>query len=312
LAQYDPLILSYPGELLSPEAVFTHGKELLVAISSGLQEFDVYENENAHGKNSEDVPIFLESDVETRTYSHDTHTSYSLKYDISSYHNLDEDRNMLSFGSIQQYEDNHIVHCGHENPTPVGAILVGSSHGSWAKANAVQQDVARSLSNLLLHPSHLTTRIDKGLTLLRQVVRTENYDGTGSEVCSKLHTVSIHPLELFRTMRIKTIADSPFQHVYSNPKPNTEHPNGAIALKKQTRKVLSSIVTPDYPAQSCRADPDSYWASSGGGTSYQYKIGYYEGCLEYSEDLPGSFNFNYDALTGDDDAILMLSERPIT
>lgn len=230
---------------MSEEAVFTHGKEFLVALNRGLQQFDVYENNTDSRSTSKDFQAILDSDEKATTYWFNSHTSYSLKYDHSSYQNLDDDKHLMSFGSIEQYENDHIVHCDHENPTQVGAILIGSSHGSWAKVNEVEQDVARSLKNLLLHPSHLAARVDKGLTLLRQVVSTESYDVIGHKVCSKLHTVSIHPLELFNTMRMKSIADSPYQHVYgvSNPPHDADHPRGATAQKRQTRSALSSIVT---------------------------------------------------------------------
>lgn len=198
----------------------------------------------------------------------------------------------MSFGSIRQFEDNHIVHCHHENqnPTPVGTILVGSSHGSWAKENEVEHSVAHTLSNLQLHPSHLAVRVDKGLTLLRQVLRVERYESTGNEICTKLHTESIHPLELFKTMRIQSIAESPFEHMYSGSNPDSS--TRASASTKQARKARSSIVAPDYPLLPCGEDM---------GTDFNYEAGLTQGCLEYSYDLPGSFNFNYNTLTGNDE-----------
>ena len=281
------------GELSSRDAIFTHGKELLDAINHGHQQFDVYENKSAITYDAKDFFELRNSGGKIGTYSYDSHTSYTLKYEVSSYHNLDDDERLMSFGSIRQFEDNHIVHCNHENPTLVGAILVGSSHGPWAKKNDVEHNVAHALSNLLLHPSHLAVRVDKGLTLLRQVVGTESFETTGNEVCTKLHTESIHPLELFKTMRIESIADSPFQHMYSggNPGPST----GASAPTKQTRKAMSEIVKPDGPLQSCGTDEARL------GQDYSYALGYGTGCFEYSADLPGSFNFNFNTLTGDND-----------
>ena len=278
------------GELLSRDAVFTHGKEFLDAVNHGHQQFDVYENKTAATYDAKDFVELRNSDGKVDTYSYDSHTSYSLKYDVSWYHNLDDVERLMSFGSIRQFEDNHIIHCDHESPILIGAILVGSSHGSWAKENDVENYVARTLSSLLLHPSHLAVRVDKGLTLLRQVVHTEKFDSTGNEVCTKLHTESIHPLELFKTMRIESIAESPFQHMYSgsNPDPSNE----TTAPTKQTRKVMSAIVAPDYPLQPCGTPEERL------GEDWVYEMGIYEGCLEYSVDLPGSFNFNFNTLTG--------------
>ena len=205
----------------------------------------------------------------------------------------------MSFGSIRQFEDNHIVHCDSKNPTPVGAILVGSSRGSWAKKNEMENNVARTLSNLLLHPSHLAVRVDKGLTLLRQVVRVESFETTGNEVCTKLHTESIHPLELFEAMTIKSIAESPFQHVYSGRNPDPVA--GASAPEGQSRKVMSDIVFRDDPLQPCI--PGGYLTISDSGADYSYNIFPTVGCLEYSADLPGSFNFNYNPLTGESESM---------
>ena len=279
------------GELASRDAVFTHGKEFLDAISHGLQQFDVYENKTAATYDAKDFVELRNSDGKVDTYSYDSHTSYSLKYDVSSYHNLDDVERLMSFGLIRQFEDNHIVHCDHGSPILIGAILIGSSHGSWAKENDVENYVARTLSSLLLHPSHLAVRVDKGLTLLRQVVRTESFDSTGNEVCTKLHTESIHPLELFKTMRIESIAESPFQHMYSgsNPDPSIE----TTAPTKQTRKAMSAIVAPDYPLRPCGTPEERL------GTDFTYS--YYNRCVEYSADIPGSFNFNFNTLTGDND-----------
>ena len=274
------------GELASRDAVFTHGKEFLNAISHGLQQFDVYEKKSASSYESENFFDLRDSDGTISTYSYDSHTSYSLKYNVANYHNLDDVKRLMSFGSILQFVDNHIVHCDHENPTLVGTILVGSSHGSWAKNNEVEHHVAHTLNNLLLHPSHLAVRVDKGLTLLRQVVRTENFESSGNKFCTKLHTESIHPVELFATMEIKTIAESPFQHMYggSNLHPST----GMSAPSKQTRKMKSSFVVPTY--KPCGTGEEDF-----------YSEGSFVGCLQYSKDLPGSFNLNYNARTGGDD-----------
>ena len=92
-------------------------------------------------------------------------------------------------------------------------------------------------------------------------------------------------------MRIKSIAESPFQHMYSgvNPYPST----GVSATSKQTRKMMSEIVFPTYKA--CGTD------ESRRGKDFSFQPGFVEGCLQYSKDIPGSFNFNYDALTGGND-----------
>lgn len=282
------------GELAATEAVFTHGRELLAAINLGLQQFDVYENKSASDN------LSSHSFQPINTYSYDSHSSYSLLLHHSSYRNLDNSIHQSSFGSIRQYEDNHITHCDHDESIKVGDFLIGSSEGSWAKENAVERDVFRTIENLSLHPLHLETRIEKGLTLLRQVTRTETVDQSGFTKCSKLHTVSIHPLELFESMRQESKADSPFQHIYRGKDP-TEYADtqrNQSNSTQRTRKELSRIVYPDNPLMPCVQD-NQYWSiAKGRGEDYSYKLGALSGCLEYSADLPGSFNYNYNPRTG--------------
>jgi hypothetical protein len=276
--------------------VFFHGKEFLRSISLGLKKFDVYENNTE----TADVHNLNRYEDMASTYLYDSHTEYSLKHDPSSYRNLDNENHLLSFGSIREYEDNHIVQCGYDKPTADGTILVGSSHGSWAKDQAVEQDVARTLGNLLLHPVHLATRIDKGLTLLRKVIRIEEHQGIDNEVCSKLHTESLHPLELFSTMRITSIGESPFQHVYSNEDPmqgrdGTENTpsnlTDTLSNSWESRRFLSGILDPDGKVQHCVGSDDD--------TSASYNMGWTMGCLEFNANVPGSFSSNYHAYTGD-------------
>jgi hypothetical protein len=287
-------------ERLSSEAVFFHGKEFLLSIQIGLEKFDVYENNTA----TADLHNLNRYEDMVSTYLYDSHTSYSLKNDLSSYRNLDDKNHLLSFGSIREYEDNYIVQCGFDKPIIEGTILVGSSHGSWARDQAVEQDVARTLGNLLLHPTHLATRIDKGLTLLRKVIRTEQHQGIGDEVCSKLHTESIHPLELFSTMRIKSIGESPFQHVYSKEDPTQRTDSserissnfGDISSNsRQGGRLLSPILRPESPVQACKGSSND----NGDDLSSSYNILPTKCSLGFNAQVPGSFNFNYDTIKGE-------------
>jgi hypothetical protein len=279
---------------MSSEAIFFHGKEFLRSISLGLQKFDVYEN------NTETADLHNLNRYEdmASSYLYDSHTEYSLKRDPSSYRNLDNEDHLISFGTIREYEDNHIVQCGYDKPTADGTILVGSFHGSWARDQAVEQDVARTLSNLVLHPVHLATRIDNGLTLLRKVVRVEQHQRIGNEACTKLHTENIHPLELFSTMRVTSIGESPFQHVYSKVDPIQISDVAGKIIPDLTdtesnswkRRRFLQQLKPDYPVQTCQGYGDA---------SSSYIMGYTQGCLEFNAELPGSFNANYNPYTGD-------------
>jgi hypothetical protein len=63
-----------------------------------------------------------------------------------------------------------------------------------------------------LHRSHFIERNDKGLILLRKIVKSEVIEDEEMKGCTKLHTEDIHPLQLFESMRIESIGESPFQH----------------------------------------------------------------------------------------------------
>jgi hypothetical protein len=158
-----------------------------------------------------------------------------------------------------------------------------------------------------LHRSHFIERNDKGLVLLRKIVKSERIEDEEMKGCTKLHTEDIHPLQLFESMRIESIGESPFQHTSKERYPtdnvdksvDIESPPGAGV--RPDRKALSTIVTPDYPVITCDISDTGYlsgYLGYGSGDNYAYKVGASTGCAEYSADLPGSFNFNYDYATG--------------
>lgn len=152
------------------------------------------------------------------------------------------------------------------------------------------------------HRSHFIQKNDKGLVLLRKIVKSERIEDEEMKGCTKLHTEDIHPLQLFESMRIESIGESPFQHTSKERSPednidksvDSESPPGAGV--RLDRKALSTIVTPDYPVTHCDISDAAYFYGSG--NNYAYKVGPSQGCAEYSADLPGSFNFNYDYATG--------------
>jgi hypothetical protein len=100
------------GERKSEEAVFTHDKEFLNAIASGMHSFEVFENK------SRNAGLLKLNDYNEmmKTFVYDTHTSYTLVTDPTSYINLDNHKHLRSFGSITDFSLNHITQCGHERP----------------------------------------------------------------------------------------------------------------------------------------------------------------------------------------------------
>ena len=227
-----------------------------------------------------------------KTFLYDSRSSYSLKSDPSNYINLDDMKHMASFGSIHELTDSHIVQCGHKKDIPIGSFLVGSSRGPWSREFGIGEELKRSLAHL--SQSHLEVRKDKGLLIIRKVVRTENYrtnELNYFESCSKLHTENIHPLELFSKMEIQTIAESPFKITYNQRKETDSKSQSPPSSSHHLRKELSKILYPDLPIKQCEGDYS--------GESYSYKHSFFSGlgCAEYSADS-SAFNFNYDTKTG--------------
>lgn len=213
-------------------------------------------------------------------------TSYSLHSDSSVYVNFDDLEHISSFGSVHELGDAHVIQCGKEQSIPDGTFLVGSAIGPWAMNSAVEQAVQRSLAHL--SPSHLATRIEKGLTVLRKVVRQEEITTShrGSpEVCSKLHTENVHPLELFSKMKIESASSNPFHYKYD-------------AMISDSMHLSSLQLVPDFPWSCDPSASGSFVPHGSSSPSYSFSIGRTKGCALNSID-DGSYNFNYDPYSGD-------------
>ena len=275
------------AERNSEEAFFTHGREFLKALSSGLSHFEIFENktENPEITNLNDL------NDKKRSFLYDSHVSYTLLSDPSSYVNLDNRKHLASFGLIHEVDEGHIIHCGHEQPLSHGTFLVGSARGPWLRNLATEHAVAKLMAHL--PPNHLKERKDKGLIMLRRVVRSEDVEVIRSdikEICSKLFTESVHPMELFSHMKIETISKSPFQYAYMRKNESLEKEHS-----QRSRNAMSNMqLQPDLPIITC--DPNNYiFGGSGGGYSVGYS--FTEGCAEYYSDL-AAYIFNYDSKTG--------------
>jgi hypothetical protein len=108
------------GERKSEEAVFTHGKEFLNAITSGMHSFEVFENKSRNAG----LLKLNDYDEMMKTFLYDTHTSYTLATDPTNYVNLDNHKHLRSFGSIIDFSSHHITQCGHERPISEVYIFV--------------------------------------------------------------------------------------------------------------------------------------------------------------------------------------------
>ena len=110
-------------------------------------------------------------------------------------------------------------------------------------------------------------------------------------------------------MHTSTEGDIPYQTAYfpKGSKPPTKtvsatfKPSNTSVSTTEGRKLFTTIVTPTSPLVACD-DPSwgsGYWIYGGSSSeAYMYELGLTMGCAEYSNDVPGSFNFNYDYSTG--------------
>ena len=252
-----------------------------------MTDFEVFENKT---RNPEMINL-NDYDQMSQSFLYDNHVSYSLLSDLSGYVNLDNEMHSASFGSIHELAESHIIQCGHEQTTSDGTFLVGSSRGSWISSSAIEDALTRSMSHL--SPSHLKAKKDKGLMILRRVVRSEDFRNDQGDIvknCSKLHTETVHPLELFSKMKMVSISESPFQHTYMRRNVSQEE-----KPSQRSRKELSKVIYPDAPIVTCDANRRGT-PISGEGDSYSYAFSLTKGCAEYSEDYT-AFNFNYNPST---------------
>lgn len=281
-------MFEYAAERKSNDAVFAHGKEFLEAISRGLIDFEVFENRTR----TTDLINLNDYNVMSKMFLYDTHTSYSLRSNPSMYLNLDDPKHMASFGSIRELTNSHVIQCGHDKDVVGGTFLVGTSRGSWASESAVEHELARATAHL--PPDHVREMKDRGLTMIRKVIRTAEYHAgsVNSESCSKLHTESVHPVELFSKMRVQTITESPFHHIYRQKQKTAD--DLTSPQSQHLRKAMSTIVLSDVPVVACTGTT----AGGGARNNFAYHRKSTRGCVEYSDDVPGSFNFNYDPNQG--------------
>eukprot|EP01036_Dinobryon_divergens_P022703 gene22703-30985_t len=198
-----------------------------------------------------------------------------------------------------------MVHCNTENLNELstGSFLLGTKAGFWY-LEAKEHSSAWT--------QHVHNETDSELALLRRVTyvsKSSIIEHLYGRSCYKVHTETIHPLELFLSMRTSTEGDIPYQTAYfpKGSKPPTKtvssdlNPSNNTMSVAEKRKLFTTIVTPTAPLVACD-DPSwgsGYWIYGGSSSeAYMYELGLTLGCAEYSNDVPGSFNFNYDYSTG--------------
>ena len=184
-------------------------------------------------------------------------------HDKKMYLNLDEHAK----GSLKTLGSSQVEHCSDKaNDVQIGHFIIGSDkvHGE--------------ISN------------EDGAVLARQV--TDKYTKNG---CTVMQTIPVHHLELFKRATFESHVDIPFQ-------------NSFYMETEEKRNLASQFVGPDLPIRACSdtAFDYSWYDVAAKYTLLQpdFQLKYCIGvscskfCAQYSKDIPGSFNFNYDFSSG--------------
>ena len=134
--------------------------------------------------------------------------------------------------------------------------------------------------------------------------------------CTNIHTEPIHPIELFEKFRVESLGERPYNHNYGKYEVVTDQDKKKESVPK--RELFSKNAKPDSPILACSAQswapftaggiksnygvliPSTYTPpvlpSTDDQTSFLAELSVLDGgCIEYSKDFSGSFNFNYDA-----------------
>jgi hypothetical protein len=287
------------AERESTTAVFGHGRQLLQAIALGRRKFEVLENTTR----SPELADLNDYEEISRTFIYDTRSDYTLLNEPASYVNLDDPKNIHTFGEILDLSSTHVTHCNGEASPPTGTFLLGTAQGAWMKGLSVSTRAALDATLSHLAAGHMQARRDSGLVLIRRVIRSEPTtlegvkEGQSVGGCSKLHTEEVHPVELFSEFRIKAAAEHPFQQTYFSEPEGDNDPNFNPPDAPARRKAYN--MQPDDPLPICTSSNlGGGFLLKGSGNHYGYALGIYLGCAAYEYEAPGSFNYNYDYRTG--------------
>lgn len=278
-------------EIIAMTSEFAHLSDLSKVLKSSSDgnnrnHFYVYDSIDDHtGWNLSDY-----NDVSTKAY-YNTTSQYKL-YNDAHYTTIDT----IHVNNIHELSDHHVKLCGidesHDDhmmllklkksidttaSTTTRSFLIGSRDGQWHQSKHAQQ--------------LFKSRGSSDMNVVRQVT---GYMYEESTKCHSIVTENVLPLELFQYMRIESNGNHPFHTEYF-----------LSDEERRSRELLINDdinIAPDPPLVSCsHSGWGSGYAFADTGTysnaKYNYKLGVYLGCAEFSMKAPGSFNYNYDYTT---------------
>ena len=290
----------------SPAPKFVHAQPLIASLRRGEETFEVVEH-------NVDVDEWDSNDNDDKGRAlFETTTSYNLKASPDNYLNLDDINDEDAPLHIRGLSADHILHCGRALESGLlwrsGSIVLGTERGAWSRIPHVSRHLDETFSSL--HTNHAAGRRKHGFLVLRRITEVHATDDAD---CTKIHTEPVHPIELFEKFRVESLGLRPYNHNYGNYEVATDQNQEQATVPE--RKLFSTYAKPDSPIMKCT---DQSFAPFTSGTitgnygllipstpaatddqlTFAAEISVNNGgCIEYSKEFSGGFNFNYNPST---------------
>ena len=284
---------------------FVHAQPLIAALRRGEEKFDVVER-------NVDVDEWDSDDDEDKGRAiFETTTSYHLNSSPDNYLNLDDIKDEDASSHIRGLSEDHILHCGRALESGLrwqsGSIVLGTERGAWSRIPHVSRHLDETFSSLPIN--HAVVRRKEGFLVLRRITEVHATDDAD---CTKIHTEPVHPIELFEKFRVESLGLRPYNHNYGKYEVVADQNQEQVTTPE--RELFSKYAKPDSPVVKCTDTSfapftDGYFGNYGvvipstpaatdDKTSFAAEISPQNGgCIEYSKDFDGGFNFNYDPTT---------------
>ena len=296
-------------ERTSPTPKFVHAQPLVAALRRGEGKFEVVEH-------NVDVDEWDPNDINDKGRTiFETTTSYHLMASPDNYLLLDDIKEEDAPLHIRGLSEDHILHCGRALESGLlwqsGSIVLGTEKGAWSRIPHVDRFLEDSFSSL--HIDHAVGRRKQGFLVLRRITELHDTDDTD---CIKIHTEPIHPIELFEKFRVESFGQRPYNHNYGKYEVVADQDQEQEQATALTRELFSKYALPDSPILKCNDQsfmpftvgvitgnyrlmiPSTGFPINDDNTFVEAEISLLNGgCIEYSKDFSGGFNFNYNPLT---------------
>lgn len=252
---------------------FAHAADLLFAVHQGQASFDVVEAvKSTEGWDFSDYETLKQKAL------YETKTSYTLLPEQE--HKVVSLDRQLHASAVREVSASHLLHCHEQEVLSVGDHVIGSTAGAWFKSAPVQA----SLSSAGFMPRHADAAKHSLVMARRVLTVSDAQEGH----CRVVQTESLHPLELFASMRIESAGTRPFHDVQRPFVQQTEEEEEEAARKL-------AIANPDAPIVACSAFKEAATGKSiaaGTVAGVAYNLGTQAGCLQVRDASSAAFHFS--------------------